>query len=123
MSYVDGFVLAMPKKNLAAYKKMAKDGGKVWMKYGALNYVEAVADDMASAKKWGNLPFPVMIKAKKNEIIVFAYIVYKNRKHRDSVNKKVYAHMSKTYDPAKDGDMPFEMDRAAMGGFETIVDL
>lgn len=123
MSYVDGFVIAMPKKNLPAYKKMAKEGGKIWMKCGALNYVEAIGEDLGVAKKWGNLPFPTMVKAKKDEIVVFSYVVYKSRKHRDAVNKKVHAAMDKAYADKKDFEMPFEMQRAAVGGFEAFVDL
>ncbi len=123
MSYVDGFVLVMPKKNLPAYKKMAKEGGSIWMKCGAVSYVEAIGEDLGVAKKYGNMPFPTMVKAKKNEIVVFSYVVYKSRKHRDAVNKKVYAEMDKKYADAKDFTMPFDMKRAAVGGFEVIVDL
>lgn len=122
MRYVDGFVLVMPKKNFAAYKKMAKEGGQIWMKCGALNYVEAVGEDLDVAKKWGNMPFPAMVKAKKDEIVVFSYIVYKSRKHRDAVNKKVQVEMDKKYADAKDFKMPFDMKRTAVGGFEVFVE-
>ena len=123
MRYVDGYVIVIPNKNLAKYKKLATDGGAAWMKHGALQYVESVADDMAVAKAWGGLMFTEMTKAKKGETVVFSFIVYKSRKHRDAVNKKVYAQMAKDYDAEKDKDMPFAMDRVAIGGFDTIVDL
>lgn len=121
--YVDGFVLVMPKKNLPAYKKMAKQGGSIWMKCGATGYVEAIGDDLAVAKKWGNLPFDTMVNAKKGEIVVFSYVTYKSRKHRDAVNKKVHAEMDKLYADAKDFEMPFDVKRCAVGGFEAFVDL
>lgn len=122
MSYVDGFVLVMPKKNFPAYKKMAKEGRQIWMKSGALDYVEAVGEDLDVAKKWGNMPFPAMVKAKKGEIVVFSYVVYKSRKHRDAVNKKVQAAMDKKYADAKDFEMPFDMKRVAVGGFQAFVE-
>jgi uncharacterized protein YbaA (DUF1428 family) len=123
MRYVDGYVLPIATKNLKAYKKMAADGGKVWMKHGALQYVECVGDDLTSVSKWGGLPFPKMVPVKKGDTILFSFIVYKSKKHRDQVNKKVMAEMEKKYDKEKDMDMPFEMKRMAYGGFETIVDL
>lgn len=121
--YVDGYVLVVPKKKLSVYKKMAAEAGKVWMKYGALQYVECVGDDLKSATKWGCLPFPKLAKAKPNETVVFSFIVYKSRAHRDSVNAKVMK--DPLMDPAKHKDkpMPFEMKRMAVGGFETLVNL
>ena len=83
--YVDGYVLVVPKKNLKFYKKMASEGGKIWMKYGALQYVECVGEDLNSAKKWGFLPFPKMTKAKPTETVVFSFIAYKSKAHRDKV--------------------------------------
>ena len=122
MSYVDGFVLVIPKKKLAAYKKMAAEGGKIWMKHGALQYFECIGDDLKSAAKWGCIPFPKLTKAKPNEIVLFSFIVYKSRAHRDSVNAKVMKDPS--MDPAKykDKPMPFDMKRMAMGGFKAIVE-
>lgn len=122
MRYIDGYVLVVPNKNLKAYKKMAAAGGKVWMKHGALAYVESIGEDLSSVKKWGGLPFPDMAKAKKGETIVFSYIVFKTRKHRDSVNAKVHADPFMN-ESMKDMPMPFEMNRMAYGGFTTIVDL
>ena len=118
--YVDGYVLAVNKSKLREYKKMAKLGCKVWMKHGALSYVEAVGDDLGSAKKWGCWPFPKMTKAKRNEVVIFAFIVYKSKAHRNQVNAQVMK------DPLmnvhKDKPMPFDMKRMAVGGFKTIVD-
>lgn len=121
MSYVDGFVLTIPKNKLKAYEKMAKDAGKVWKKFGALAYKECMADDMKPQNV--TFTFPKMAKAKKNEVVFFSFIVYKSRKHRDSVNKKVMAYFDEKYKDKKDLDMPFDMKRMAYGGFETVVDL
>jgi len=118
MNYVDGFVVPVPKKKLAAYKALAKLASKVWMKHGALDYVEAVADDAPVGKRTS---FPRSVKLKKSEIVIFSYIVYKNRKHRDAVMKKVmndpaFAGM----DPKK---MPFDAKRMIFGGFKIFVDV
>jgi uncharacterized protein YbaA (DUF1428 family) len=121
MQYVDGYVLVVKKKNLSTYKKMAAEGGRVWMKCGAVAYVEALGEDLESAKQWGGLTFPAMAKAKKDEVIIFSYIVFKSRKHRDQVNKKVHAAMEKN-EKMKSMEMPFEMNRMAYGGFEAFVD-
>jgi uncharacterized protein YbaA (DUF1428 family) len=123
MRYIDGYVLPVPKKNLKAYKKMAQVAGKIWKKHGALKYVEAVAEDLASVKEWAGYPFPKTVKAKKGETVVFAFVVYKSRAHRDSVNKKVMNDPHMSPDSMKDKPMPFDMKRMAYGGFETIVDL
>ncbi len=115
--YVDGFLLAIPKKNIAAYKRMATKASKVWKEHGALEYRECVGEDLKV--KFG-VPFPKMAKAKPTETIVFAWVVYKSRKHRDSVNAKVMKdpRMAKMCDP---NDMPFDCKRMAWGGFETLV--
>jgi uncharacterized protein YbaA (DUF1428 family) len=115
--YVDGFLLAIPKKNIAAYKRMATKASKVWKEHGALEYRECVGEDLKV--KFG-VPFPKMAKAKPSETIVFAWVVYKSRKHRDSVNAKVMKdpRMAKMCDP---NDMPFDCKRMAWGGFETMV--
>lgn len=118
MSYVDGFVVPVPKKNMDAYRKLSRAAGKVWMECGALEYIECVGDDVPSGKITS---FPLSVKAKKDEVVVFSWIVYKSRKHRDAVNKKAMA------DPriAEMGpnNMPFDGKRMIYGGFKTIVDL
>jgi alkaline phosphatase len=120
MSYVDGFVLVVPTKKVAAYKKMAKEGSQVWKKCGALDYKECIADDMKP--KGVTFTFSTMVKAKKNETVFFSFIVFKSRKHRDAVNKKVMAFFDKKYADAKDKEMPFDMKRMAYGGFTVAVD-
>lgn len=119
MSYVDGFVIPVPKKNVAAYQKMAKKASKIWMEYGALDYKECVSDDVKPGKLTS---FPQSVKLKKDEVIIFAYIVYKSRSHRDSVNKKVMAdpRLHKMCDPK---NPPFDMKRMFWGGFKAIVEV
>jgi uncharacterized protein YbaA (DUF1428 family) len=114
MSYVDGFIIPIPKRNVRAYRRMAAMGRKAWMKHGALDYKECVGNDLAS--KWGT-PFPRLLKLKPNETAVFAYIVFKSRAHRDRVNKKVMQEMGMA--PT---DMPFDMKRMVYGGFTTLVE-
>jgi uncharacterized protein YbaA (DUF1428 family) len=116
MSYVDGFVLPVPKKKLAAYRRLAQKGAKVWREHGALQYVEAVGDDLAV--KFG-LPFPRTVKPKANETIVFAWILYKSRAHRDRVNAKV---MSDPRMKMLGKAMPFDVNRMNYGGFEVLVE-
>ncbi len=122
--YVDGFVLMIKSKNIEAYKKMAQEASKVWMKHGALEYKECVGEDM-QPNMGGHTPlltFPKLTKLKPDEVVIFAYIVYKSRAHRDAVNKKVMAEMSKDADKYKDMEMPFDMKRMAYGGFQVLVD-
>src|ERR1700742_4925613 len=103
MPYVDGFVLPVPKKNLAKYRGMAKKAGKVWRKHGALDYVEAVADDV---KKGKVTSFPQAVKLKPSETVIFAWVTYKSRAHRDSVMAKVMKDpLFADMDPKK---MPFD---------------
>ena len=118
MAYVDGFVVPVPKRKVSDYLKMAKLASKVWRDHGALEYHECVADDV---KKGKVTSFPQSVKAKPNETIVFAWIVYKSRTHRDSVNKKVMKdpRLAKMMDPKA---MPFDAKRMFWGGFKTIVD-
>ena len=116
MSYVDGFVIPLQKKNLKAYARMAKLGAKMWMKHGALDYKECVGDDLQS--KWG-MPFPKLLKLKPGETAVFSYIVFKSRAHRDRVNAKVMKEMEKMGPPK---EMPFDMKRMVYGGFKTLVE-
>jgi uncharacterized protein YbaA (DUF1428 family) len=113
--YIDGFVLAVPKKRLAEYKKLATRAGKVWRKCGALEYYECVGEDLEP--KWG-MPFMKTVKARPGETIIFSWIVYKSRAHRDKVNAKVMRDPMMTGDPK---DMPFDMKRMAYGGFEVLV--
>jgi len=120
MGYVDGFVLVVPKKNFSKYKKMASDGGKIWKKHGALKYFECIGDDLNP--KWAKLTFPKMTKLKKDETVWFSFIVYKSKKHRDQVNKKVMDYFSKKYPGKKHQDMPFDMNRMAYGGFKAVVE-
>jgi uncharacterized protein YbaA (DUF1428 family) len=124
-TYVDGFVLTVPKKKLREYQKMAAEAGKFWRKLGALDYKECVQDDLYPKGGGGMVPlrFPEMVKPRKGELILFSYIVYKSRAHRDAVNRKVMAEMKKAMkDPKhKDQPMPFDVKRMAYGGFKVIV--
>jgi uncharacterized protein YbaA (DUF1428 family) len=117
-NYVDGFVLAIPKKNTAKYVKMASEAKEVWMKFGALDYKECLIND--ASPKDVTLTFPKMVKTKPGEAVWFSFIVYKNKKHRDTVNKKVMAFFDKKYKDAN-MDMPFDMERFSYGGFEVKV--
>jgi uncharacterized protein YbaA (DUF1428 family) len=118
MRYVDGFVLPVLKKNLPAYFRIARMAGKVWREYGALEYRECVGDDLNV--KFG-LPFPRLIKPKRGETVMFSWIVYKSRAHRDAVNAKVMKdpRLAKLCDPKK---MPFDCKRMACGGFKIQVE-
>lgn len=118
MSYVDGFLLVVPKAKLNAYKKMAKTACKVWMDHGALAYRECIGEDLDA--KWG-LPYPKLLKTKKTDLVVFAYIRYKNRKHRDAVNAKVMTD-KRLADCMNTKNMPFDMKRMSYGGFTAIVE-
>jgi uncharacterized protein YbaA (DUF1428 family) len=117
MSYVDGFVLPVPEGNLDAYKKDAKKAGKVWLKHGALMYVESIADDVPAGK---STDFHRAVKKKEGETVVFAFALYKNRKHRDEVMKKVMADPAMKMDPAT---MSFDGKRMFWGGFKAFVEL
>ena len=117
MSYVDGFVLVVPKKKIAAYKKMAARAATVWKDHGALDYRECVGDDL---KVKMGLRFPKLAKTKAGETVVFSYIVYKSRAHRDRVNAKVMK--DKRLFEGMPKEMPFDMKRMAYGGFKTLVE-
>ena len=119
MSYVDGFVVPVPKKNIKKYLSIAKKAGRVWKDHGALDYIEAIADDVKPGK-WTS--FPQSVKLKKNETVVFSYIVYKSRAHRDRVMKKVMSdkRLAKMMDPKK---MPFDGKRMIWGGFKTAISM
>ncbi len=120
--YVDGYVIVMPKKNLAIYKKMAQGGCKLWMKHGALQYFECIGDDMTPEMGGMKmLTFPKMAKAKPDEIMVFSFIIFKSKAHRDKVNAKVMKSMEKEMKKSEDKPIPFDMKKVAYGGFKTIV--
>lgn len=117
--YTDGFVIPIPKKKVAVYRRMAAKAGKIWREHGALDYKECVADDL---KTQMGLSFPKGIQAKSGETVVFSWITYKSKAHRDKVNAKVMkdpriAAMCKSED-----DMPFDCQRMIYGGFKVIVD-
>lgn len=122
MSYVDGYVLPVPRKKLASYRRMASEAGKVWRKHGALQYVETAADDV-KAGKWTS--FPQSVKLKKGEVVVFSFVVYRNRAQRNRVNKKVMKifmsdpKWKKYMDPK---NLPFDGKRMFWGGFRAIVE-
>lgn len=117
MAYADGFLVVVPTKNIEAYRKMSEKAGKVWIEYGALDYKECVAEDMNAEGMQST--FPKTLGTKKNETILFSWIVYKSRKHRDDVLKKVMSD-PRMVPPEK---MPFDPTRMHYGGFEAIVDL
>jgi len=117
MRYVDGFVLPVPAKNLLAYRRMARRAGKIWMEHGALEFVECVSDDIDDKC---HMPFEKMAKAKRGEVVVFSFIVYKSKAERDRIFDLVMK------DPRLDmkmSAMPFDYKRMAHGGFRAIVDL
>jgi uncharacterized protein YbaA (DUF1428 family) len=118
MSYVDGYVVPVPKKNVAAYRRMAQKAGKVWREHGALEYIECVADDVKPGK---HTSFPQSVKLKPGETVVFAYIVYKSRAQRDRVNAKVMkdSRLASMMDPKA---LPFDGKRMFWGGFKVLVD-
>jgi uncharacterized protein YbaA (DUF1428 family) len=116
--YVDGFVVPVPKRKVDAYRRIARKAGKVWREYGALEYRECVADDVEMGKLTS---FPRSVKVKRGETVVFSWIVYKSRAHRDRVNAKVMKDPRiAEMDPK---DMPVDMKRMIWGGFEVIVDV
>lgn len=119
-TYVDGFVLSVPKGKTEAYKKMAREGAKMWKKFGALEYKECIADDMTPPNI--TFTFPKMAKVKPGDVVWFSFIVFKSRKHRDQVNAKVMAYMQEKYKDEKDMTMPFDMKRMAYGGFQAVVE-
>jgi uncharacterized protein YbaA (DUF1428 family) len=114
MSYVDGFIVAVPKKNLAAYRAMAKKAGKVWREHGALDYREWVAEDVKLTS------FPRSVKLKPGETVIFSWITYKSRAQRDRVNAKVMAdpRLKSMMDPKS---LPFDTKRMIYGGFASLV--
>jgi uncharacterized protein YbaA (DUF1428 family) len=115
--YVDGFVLAVPRKNLPAYRRMSRKAGRIWREHGALEYRECAGDDL---KVEGVLGFPKLLKLKGDEVAVFAWIIYKSRAHRDRVNAKVLSDKRMMTPDAS--AMPFDVGRMAYGGFKVFVD-
>jgi uncharacterized protein YbaA (DUF1428 family) len=117
--YVDGFLVPVPKKNLEVYRRMAQKAGRVWREHGALEYRECVAEDV-KVGKWTS--FPRSVKLKPGETVVFSWIVYKSRAHRDRVNKKVMSdpRLAEMMNPKA---LPFDGKRMIWGGFTTLVEL
>jgi uncharacterized protein YbaA (DUF1428 family) len=117
MPYVDGFVLVVPKKNVAAYRRMALKAGKVWREHGALEFRECAGDDLK-----GKMSFPRLMRLKRGETVFFSWIVYKSRAARDRINAKVMKdpRLAEMMDPKA---MPFDTKRMVYGGFQTLVDL
>lgn len=117
--YVDGFVLPLPKKNLAAYRNISRKAGKVWREHGAISYHECIADDV---KKGKLTSFPQSVKLKPGETVVFSWIVYKSRRDRDRINAKVMndPRLAKMMDPKS---MPFDGKRMFYGGFKTLIEM
>lgn len=118
-TYVDGYVLSVPKKKRAAYRKMAREGAALWKKLGALEYRECRADDVAGQP--GCLSFPKLAKTKSDEEVWFSFIVYRSKQDRNRIEKQVRAHYAEHYE-GKDMPMPFDMKRMAMGGFTVEVE-
>jgi uncharacterized protein YbaA (DUF1428 family) len=119
MKYVDGYVLPVPKKNLAVYRRMAEKAGKVWREHGALQFRECVGDDLKTKMA---ASFPRTIKVKRGEAVIFSWIVFKSRAHRDAVNAKVMKdpRLAKMMDMAA---IPFDSKRMVYGGFKVMVDV
>ena len=115
--YVDGFVLVVKRKNVKAYRKIAQKAGRIWREYGALEYREAVGDDLNV--KWG-VPFPRLARARKGETVFFSWIVYRSRAQRDRINAKIIKdpRLVAMMDPK---NHPFDMKRMAYGGFKIVV--
>lgn len=117
MTYVDGYVLPLPKKNVGAYRKLAELGARVWREHGALSYRECVGEHLNTGYA---VPFTKILKTKPGETVVFAWVEFKSRAHRDRVNKKVFDD-PRLAEMGKKMPMPFDCKRMVCGGFETIV--
>lgn len=124
IGYVDGFVFAVPKKNVAAYKKMARAGALAWRKFGALDYKECMGNDL-KVKPQKGMPAPFtfikLVKPKATDTVWFSYIAFKSKAHRDQVNKKVMAYFDKVYAGKENEPMPFDVRKMAYGGFSVEV--
>ena len=117
MAYVDGFVLAVPKKKVALYRKMSRQAGRIFREHGALEFRECMGDDMKT--KFG-LPFTRLARAKAGETVFFSFIVFRSRAHRDAVNKRAMKDPRMNDMPP---EMPFDVKRMAYGGFKVVVDV
>ena len=128
MKYVDGFVGIVPEKNVAAYREMAEGGAKMWKKHGALEYFECIGEDLNPKLPEGIPPemvgitFPQMAGSKSGETIIFSFIVFESRAHRDEVNAKVMKEMNEDMEKYNNVPMPYDMKRMAYGGFNVIVE-
>ncbi len=118
-TYIDGFVIPVPKKNTQKYKKMAEEARVVWLKFGALDYKECILENERPDKMVA-VTFPQMAKVKPGETVWFSFVVYKSKAHRNEVNKKVMAYFSKKYGKDAMKEMPFDMKRFAYGGFKVM---
>jgi uncharacterized protein YbaA (DUF1428 family) len=118
MAYVDGFIVPVPRKNLATYRRMAQTAAKVWRDHGALGFRECIADDVKVGKRTS---FPRSVKIKRGETVIFSYIAFKSRAHRDRVNAKVMSdpRLAKLMNPKA---MPFDGKRMIYGGFKVLID-
>lgn len=119
MAYIDGFLLPLATDKIDEYRRQAEAAGKIWMEYGALGFQECIADDMATQ---GTLAFPELLKTNADETVVFSFIVFKSREHRDEVNAKVMAD-PRLIDLCDPDNMPFDCKRMAYGGFKSLVTL
>ena len=121
-AYVDGFVIPIARRKVEAYRRMSVKAGKVWRDHGALDYRECIGDDLEV--KMG-VSFPKLAKAKAGETVIFSWILYKSRAHRDRVNAKVMKdpRLAAMMDPNDPKAMPFDVKRMTMGGFTTIVSI
>lgn len=119
MRYVDGFLIPVPRRHLTTYRNIARRAGKVWMELGALEYRECVGDDL---KGPGTTTFTKSARLRRGEVVIFSWIVYKSRAHRDRVNAKVMKD-PRIMKMMQDDMMPFDMRRMAYGGFKVLVDL
>jgi len=120
MHYIDGMVTPVPKAKLAEYRKMSRLCGKVWKEHGALEYIECVADDVKPGK---TTSFPQAVKLKDDEVVMFSYIIYRNRRDRDRINKRVMAdpRLATMMDPKNMKNMPFDAKRMFWGGFKQMI--
>jgi alkaline phosphatase len=116
MTYVDGYVIPVPKNKVRAYRKMAEWGKRTWMKYGALGYYECIADDLKGYPSCGT--FTTLARLRRNETVFFSFVIYRSKAHRNRVNKRVMADMQNS---GQSMDMPFQLKRMAFGGFRAIV--
>ena len=124
MKYVDGFLIVVPRNKLDEYRAMAEGGRDVWLKHGALDYKECVGDDL-DPKMPGmeSLPFPTLTSLAADEVLIFSFIVYSSRQHRDEVNAKVMSDPAMSPEQMKNTPMPFDMKRFSYGGFQVLVDV